>query len=442
MNIDKRYLWLSALILSGSLNVFSQSDTTKVLPPDIQRIENMIGSTHVITNASREQEDSINRMLNRFYYDQYRHFQDPRAPYFLFMSRNGNLALGVGGVIRMRGYFDWNGSIPTSGFSPYFITIPKDPTHDRSISANPSGTALYFTLLGHNSIFGDYLGYIEAGFSGYNNRDFKLKKAYIQVGDWTAGYATTTFEDTKAEPSTIDGAGANGKNTRTNVLVRYLHTFKGNHWSVAGSFEFPSSSIDADGTYTRACADYVPDIAAFAQYQWDGGSSHIRISGLGRVLTYRNLLAEKNQDIFGWAAQLSGVVKVLPQLNIYGIASIGQGHESYTTDLVGGSFDLIAKPGQVGELYAPTAAGYVFGASYYFSPKLFSNLALSEQRYYPRQNPDNSQYKYGLYGAINLFYDVTPRFEIGAEYLVGKRMNFDGTHGNANRVTAMMMLSF
>ena len=33
-------------------------------------------------------DDSIRSMIDLFYIDQFRHFQDPRAPYFLFMSKN------------------------------------------------------------------------------------------------------------------------------------------------------------------------------------------------------------------------------------------------------------------------------------------------------------------------------------------------------------------
>lgn len=416
----------------------------KGMAPDRKRIHDAINSTHIIMEGgeSAGARDSVYRLLNTFYYDQFRHFQDPRAPYFLFMSRSGNLALGMGGVVRMRGYFDWNGSIPSAAFAPYLIPIPKDPSSERALAATPAGAALFFTLIGHNGLFGDYMAFIQAGFSGYGNRDFKLKKAYIQAGDWTAGYATTTFEDTKAEPSTIDSNGANGINTRTNVLVRYMHTFKGGHWTVAGSFEFPSSSFTTDGVNTKACPDYVPDIAAFCQYQWMDGASHIRLSGLARVLSYRDLLREKNHNIFGWGVQLSAVVKALPQLNLYGIASYGRGHESYTADLSMGNLDLLDVPGEAGRLYAPKAVGYVFGASYYFTSKIFANLALSEQRFYPKKGVDGTQYKYGLYGAFNLFWDITPRFEIGAEYLMGKRMNFNGDHANANRVTAMFQLSF
>ncbi|MDE5651342.1 MAG: hypothetical protein K2I35_10180, partial [Duncaniella sp.] len=40
--------------------------------------------------------DSIRNVIEHFYYDQFRSFQDPAAPYFLFMSRGADLAMGVG----------------------------------------------------------------------------------------------------------------------------------------------------------------------------------------------------------------------------------------------------------------------------------------------------------------------------------------------------------
>ncbi|MDE5989651.1 MAG: hypothetical protein K2H17_09660, partial [Duncaniella sp.] len=50
------------------------------------------------------QADSIRNLVENFYYDQFRSFQDPQAPYFLFMSRDSQLAMGIGGMVRMRGY--------------------------------------------------------------------------------------------------------------------------------------------------------------------------------------------------------------------------------------------------------------------------------------------------------------------------------------------------
>lgn len=401
-----------------------------------------IENTHILSGLDESMaRDSLERMLNRYYIDQFRHSQDPRAPYFMFMSKNGNLAMGVGGQIKVRGYFDWNGSIPTPGFYPYNIPIPKNPLAMRNLAASASGTGLFFTILGRNKILGDFIGYFQADFAGYNDRGFRIKKAYLTMGDWTAGYAVTTFEDTKAEPETVDGAGPNGINSRKNVLVRYLHTFKGK-WSLAASAEFPKTLISQSDTAAKATNQYIPDIAAFGQYQWAGGKSHVRLSALLRTLSYRDLMAGKNYNILGWGLQVSAVIKAFSSWNFFGILSTGRGHASYTTDLGIGNFDLISDLDNPGKLYAPMAAGFVFGAQYFFSSKLYANIALSEQTYYPKHNPHNSQYRYGFYGAANVMWDITPRLQCGFEYLHGRRKNFNGQHGDADRIMALLMLSF
>lgn len=437
------FILLSILFLPYGIAA-QEVDTLEVKKSaEMRRVESWIDNTHIVTSMEDgSPTDTLGLMLERFYYDQFRHAQDPRAPYFMFMSKTGKLAMGVGGQIKIRGYFDWNGSIPSVGFTPYLIPIPKNPTAMRNLSASASGTGLFFTILGSNKILGDYLGYFQADFSGYNNRGFRIKKAYLTFRDWTVGYATTTFEDTKAEPETVDGSGPNGINSKKNVLVRYLHTFKKNHWSVAGSLEFPTTSITTTDTLTKPCNSYLPDIAAFVQYQWNHNQSHVRLSGLFRTLTYRDLLMKRNYNVMGWGVQLSTVIKALPQFNIFGIFSTGRGHASYTTDLGNGDFDLIEDYDNPGKLYAPLAAGFVFGLQYYFKPNLYSNLALSEQTYYPKHDPHNDQYKYGFYGVANIFWDITPRLEIGLEYLHGRRRNFDHMRADADRVMAMFMLSF
>lgn len=441
MKISKIYISLLFVLSFAFLRAqeIVPSKDGKQLVSDL-RIKHMIDNTNVPGHGN-ESTDSLKKILNIFYYDQFRHFQDPRAPYFMFLSKSGDLAFGVGGQVKVRGYFDWHGSIPNDGFIPYDIPIPKNPASMNALSASASGTGLFFTLLGNNKLLGNFMAYFQADFSGYNHRGFRIKKAYVTVKDWTAGYTVSTFEDTQAEPSTVDGSGPNGINSRKNVLVRYMHQLK-NRWKFAGSIEFPSQSISADGKETTACTPYIPDFAAFLQYQWDEGASHLRLSGLLRTLSYRDLLIGRNHNITGWGLQLSTIINPLSSLNIFGILSTGQGHASYTTDLGNGDFDLIPDLNNPGKLYAPWAAGIVFGAQYYFNEKIFSNIAFSEQTYYPKNNPNNSQYKYGLYAVGNIFWDITPRFEVGFEYLHGKRKNFNGDSGSANRIMAMLLVSF
>lgn len=79
-----------------------------------QQTDSLIAS-HKIINIDRDgsennpgYSDSIKSLIENFYYDQFRHFQDPAAPYFLFLSHDASLAMGIGGAVRMRAYFEWN----------------------------------------------------------------------------------------------------------------------------------------------------------------------------------------------------------------------------------------------------------------------------------------------------------------------------------------------
>lgn len=442
------YLFLSCFTLSAfsAQDAMKDSIATGKLPEQIA-MEKVIANTRIIGinpltgKPFTSAEDSVRWLISRFYVDQYRHFQDPKAPYFMFMSKDANVAMGIGGVVRMRAWYDWNGSINANGFAPYLIQIPKDPTSKNRLAATPSGTALFFSVIGRSNKIGQYLAYIEANFNGYQGLGFKLKKAYVTINDWTVGYASSSFTDPAAEPPVIDGAGPAGKLSKSTVLVRYLHNIK-SHWMVGGSLEMPSSQLDVDNSNTKKCTDWFPDVVATGQYSWDGGISHVRGAVLFKMMEYRDLLTSTNHRVAGWGAQLSATARIFDPLRLYGIANVGQGHSSYMGDLSIGSYDLINNPEKPGRMYAPTALGLTFGAKYFFRDNIYAGLALGKLRYFPKNQARNGEYKYGLYGAINVFWDITPRIQVGAEYLAGKRMNFDHTHGNANRIDALFQVSF
>ncbi len=386
-------------------------------------------------------QDSIRSMIDLFYVDQFKHFQDPRAPYFLFMSKDANFSMGIGGVVRLRAWGDFKGSIPANGFVPYLIPVPKDPTQQKRLGATAAGNALFFKVIGRNSKVGNYLAYIECNFDGYNNVGFKLKKAYITINDWTVGYSSTTFSDPMSNPPTIDGAGPNGEINRSSVLIRWMHTFKKN-WTMAASLEIPKSNVSVETGKTQTLDDWFPDIVGFGQYEWDSGNQHIRLSGLYRMIPYRNLLTKENKNVIGWGLQLSSVFKIINPLTIYCSINTGQGYGSYTNDLSIGNYDLIPNPLKSGELYAPLSIGTTIGLRYDIKPNIYTCLALGEMRYLPKYEVAPTEYKYGLYGVANIFWDITPRFQIGVEYLIGKRQNFNKESSTANRIDALVQFSF
>lgn len=405
---------------------------------------NLVDKSKVIfvngDEGERAERDSVNSMIMRFYANQFRNSQDPEAPYFMFMSKDANLAMGIGGVVMVRGWYDWNGTIDISSFSTSLINMPKTPENRRNMGASVAGTTIFFTIMGRHTPLGSYQAYIEGGFNGYEMTGFKLKKAWFQWNDVTVGLATTTFSDPAAQPDLLDGAGPNGKVDRSNVLVRYLHTFH-NHWSVGGSVEFPSSQVRDDDQLTRKCNDYVPDFAALAQYQWDRGQSHVRLAGILRTMAYQDLVSNTTRHSTGWGVQLSAVVRAGRYLKFFTQNSVGQGMASYTGDLSSGNYDLLPSA-TAGELYTPWTVTTMAGLKANWLPNLTSTFALATLRHFPRGNAAPDDYKYGQYLAANLIYNFTDRVELGVEYLAGKRKNVGGMHGNVNRAQAVFMLMF
>ncbi len=392
------------------------------------------------TEQTQEYVDSIRRVISEFYYDQFRHFQDPGAPYFLFMSKDAGLAMGIGGCVRMRAYYDWGGAIPASGFAPYLIPIHPSPTDMRHVGTSPAGTSLFFRVIGRNKALGDYQLYIEANFNGYETRDFRLKKAYATINNFTVGYAASTYSDPAATPPTVDAQGPNNKIGTTAVLVRYMPVIK-DRWVLAVSGESPESSIDVDNINTAKVSNWMPDWATFVQYQW-GKGEHVRLSGIARTLSYRDLIAGRNHNIVGWGVQLSSVAHPLPSLTTYVTASYGHGSAGLGGDLLIGSYDLTGDTKRPGRMYAPASFGWCVGLQYNFRPNLFVSTSMSQNRYLPDCEVSPDEYKYGLFGAANIFWNLTPRIQVAAEFDFGKRQNFSGEHRWARRMSAMCQFSF
>lgn len=179
-----------------------------------------------------------------------------------------------------------------------------------------------------------------------------------------------------------------------------------------------------------------------AQYQWDGGLSHIRLSGLFRMSPYRDLLQGRNHDVAGWGVMVSTAVKAARPLTLYASAALGRGQGSYQGDLRIGNYDLVPDPDRPGTLYAPKSLGITAGMKYNFRSNIYACASFGTSRYYRRQNIADSEYRQGFYTAANLFWDLTPRLQVGAEYLWGKRENFDNAHASAQRVDALIQFSF
>lgn len=391
---------------------------------------------------TKEERDSMQNLIATFYYSQFRHFDDPDAPYFMFMSRDAQLSMGIGGKIKTVGWYEWHGAVPDKGLVPFLIPIPEDPAATRHLGVDVGGTALFFRVIGRHRLLGLYQLYIEAGFSGYKNRDFKLKKAYANIRDFTVGYAESTFSDPSTLAPDIDAQGSTSQFDLTRVLVRYMPSFCGGKYTVAVSAEYPEDIAIQDDPSIKATDIWLPDFAAFLQYAWNK-DSHVRASGILRTMGYRDLVVGKNHNVVGWGAQLSATSTVGDHLVLYGQVNIGRGMAGMTQDLASGNYDLISDPDKApGNAYAPKSWGWSAGVEYDFNSRWLVSAQAAQTRFLPSSQIDPEEYKYGLYAAVNSFYSITPRVKVGGQFTWGQRHNFNHAHKAARRIEALAQFSF
>ena len=396
--------------------------------------------TSVIVTDERQTSD--NEIIKAMYEANGRHFQDPRAPRFLFMDRKGKVALGIGGYVKGTMSVDMGGISDNLDFVTADIPVPKQADMQNQFQMDASTSRLFLKLVGRNTAVGNFSVYVESDFRGKDGHqyDLRLRQAYIRLGNLLFGRTRSTFADGAAGPPTIDFEGPSGSVSKKNTMIQYKQQIDKN-WSWAASIESPSESYTVVKNESKSIKQRIPDIPAYMQYEWNDGQSHIRLSGLFRALSYRNLVKEENEYAIGWASQLSGMIAFSPRITFYYQAAYGKGYADYLNDLGGSGYDLIPD-GNGGKLKAPYALGIVGGLQYNLCKNFFVSASYSQCRLYDQASLSNSAYKYGQYVVANAFYTPFSNCQVGIEFLYGNRHNHDGESGNAHRLNAMIQYNF
>ncbi|MCM1349045.1 MAG: porin [Firmicutes bacterium] len=426
---------IAVTLLATALSVFQASALHPREYPDTF----LIPSRAVIATGDSSQAHQLVAVL---YDTNDLHFSDPAAPRFLFLDREGKVALGIGGYIKGTLQYDMDGAIDDgASFTTYDIPVPMNPAQRNQFYGNANHSTIFLQLVGKSERFGYYSVYAQTQFSGNGMSGYglRLKQAYLKVGYVTAGLANSTFVDGAAGTPGIDDQGPSGELSRKNVMLRYAPRFS-DSFSGAIAVEMPAADYTTNQS-TEKINQRVPDIPVYLQYEWGAGAGHVRLSGLLRNLSYRDLASEKNHFRTGWAVQLSGMAKLGYGFKLYYQGAYGQGYGSYINDLGDGGMDL-AYSVTTGKMEAPKLCNYELGARYDANSKLYFTGTYSEARTFGQRHLGPETYRCGRYVGVTGFYNIVSDLCIGLEYLWGQRSDYSGQRGHANRVMGMLQYNF
>ncbi len=375
-------------------------------------------------------------------------------PIFAIIGRRRVFYFSVGANLKLGLCYDWgNPSDNPQGMSVAEIqkAAPGD-THAFQMTAQSSN--IYFNIIGFPNSANQAGLFLSLALDGEPGNSYKVHadNAYLRWRGFTLGYTSSLYNDKAADPYTIDGHGPIASGGHNNILISYQKFITGNIRLGIG-IEGPTTDLS---TYIpdhlkdeklRNVRQRVPDIPLYVTYAFNS-SDHIRLSAIGRLLTYRNHVANRNQNALGWGLKLTGAATFGKSV-VYAMTQAGKGISSYIQENRNLGLDLVPDMSRPGHLVEPLSWGCILGLQYNWKPNVFSTVVYSYMRNYINPFTHAStgikytdQLRYGQYALANVMYRLNRLLLVGAEYLYGQKNTFGRETLSNNRFSLQVAVSF
>lgn len=397
-----------------------------------------VEGTPVTVYSFTENVNTAPEIVNIFYSTQGEYFRDPRAPRFVLTDREGKWGLGIGGYVQVRAEFDFDGIVDNKDFLPSSIQREDGPSTQYQMDITTS--TLFAKLVGRSRLLGDFYVFTSGDWRG-NGNNFHLLNAYLRTKYLTLGYTTGGFMDPAAYPATVDNAGPCGMTfyRATQLALNY-----GFDWGLSMGIGVEAPDIDGlENEYVSVGAQRFPDIPIYFKYRFYE-NTHIRLGGIIRDISYRNLVSDDERQKVAWGVQASTLL-TFGDFQISGQYTMGEGIGSLINDVSNVGMDLVPSPNTPGKMLMLFTDAWFASLHYNIAPGMFASATYSQSNMRSRSgfagaNPN--LYKRGQYLVVNVFADASENLQIGLEYLHGWRTDFSDDTFNANRINLSARYNF
>lgn len=425
------------------------SETDHVYSPTVYLISAHEVDT-IYNSCSAQQAAMLNRMAKqnavRDYDETHRPgFHQTEKPQFILASKSNKFSFSFGGYVNLRAGYDFDGISENIDFIPSTIPVPGNFNTQQKLMMDATTSRLFLKAVGNTRALGRVVIYVDGDFRGGSENSYtpRLRSAYISFLGFTFGRDVTTFCDLSAAPNTIDFQGPNAYNFNFATMIRYEVSFLRKHFTFGVAAELPSVS----GTYNdnfAAMHQRMPDFPAYLQYAWGANrDSHIRASGVIRNMYMHNMLTDQNTSLTGWGAQFSGQIKMTRWWKLFGNAVYGEGITPYIQDISGMGLDFTPNPADPTRIQTMPMWGWQAAMQFNLSRRVALSGGYSQVHVETKNGYyANDEYRTGQYVFGNIFWQITPRCQVAAEYLYGTRKNMDDMKNHANRVNMMVQYNF
>ena len=372
-------------------------------------------------------------------------FQQVAAPSVIFANSRNSFSFAIGGYVNLRTEYSFDDVVNNIDMVPYNIPIPTSFDSKQQIRMDATTSRLFLRGIANTSHLGKVEVFFDVDFRGGLAGSYvpRLRSGYVSFKGLTIGRDVTTFCDLNAAPTTVDFQGPNAYNFNFATQIRYEISFLNDIMKAGAALEMPNVS----GTYGENFAPVpqrVPDIPLYLQASWGKDrQSHVRASAVLRNSFLYNKVGNYTDNLFGWGIQASGKISVVRMLDIFFNGVYGEGITPYIQDLTGSGLDFTPNPADPTRIQQMPMYGWQVAAQLNILPNLFVSGGYSavtvekKNGYYAEQEYRRGQYVFG-----NVFYHLTRRFTLAAEYLWANRKNMNSDENSANRINVMMQYNF
>ncbi len=373
-------------------------------------------------------------------------FHQVHQPTFILASQNNRFALAIGGYINLRVGYEFEGAVDNIDFVPADIPIGQYYPTSQGLMMDATTSRLFLKAIGNTKRLGRVVVFMDADFRGGSRGSYtpRIRSAYVSMLGFTLGRDVTTFCDLNAASEMIDFQGPNAYNFRFATLLRYEVAFARDHLKFGVAAEMPNVSATYNDRY-QPLAQRMPDFPMYLQVMWGRNrQSHFRASAVLRNMYMYDTENDKRTSLLGWGVQASGKIDLGRWFDIYFNGVYGEGISPYIQDLEGLNLDFTPDPSNPNRMQTMPMWGWQAAGQINLLPgKLSMSGGYSMVRVEKHNGyVSDDEYRQGQYIFGNVFYHITPRLKVAAEYLYGTHKNMAAQKSHANRVNIMAQYNF
>ncbi|OHX66842.1 DcaP family trimeric outer membrane transporter [Flammeovirga pacifica] len=366
--------------------------------------------------------------------------EDPTFPGSWPMTGKGNVRMKIGGYMKNDFVYDMNGTrdktqflmstIPVQGEADYGSTgyvsfFSKETRINLDVRSKVNNTPVQM--------------FVEGDFFSATGTQFRMRHAYVKVGNFTFGQTWTNLTFLETLPFIIDFAAGDALFGGRSNQIRYEKNIN-KHWMFGASIEYlENMGIENPNELNGVAQAQLPLIslkfaynkkdtklffgASAAQLNWTGGPEGVSAS------------TPQLDVVFGGVQQIDRKNRISWNVN-YGIGS-GENILAF----IGSNANAVLN--QEGQLVAMKSFSALVGYTHNWNEKWSSNLSYAYG--WLMDIPDSRDpfaLKAGGITHVNLIWQPLKYFSTGIEYMRGSQRTANSSFGVANRIQLMTKFDF